>query len=168
MFFLLHDNCSNVSFVYSHIPKTGGTTIRGGGEKYKPLFKLIDKSHVIKDSWKYSFSFTVHRHPIDRFLSAFSDFKDNRKFNMTLGSVISTLDMFDYEKAKKDTSSLEQFTFCLKHNSLWGSEQMKHTLFQETLNTDMCDMLKISHKTPRIVTCTSTIQKSKIQNCVDK
>ena len=91
MFFLLHDNCSNISFVYSHIPKTGGTTIRGGGEKYNPLFKVSDQSRTIKDNWKYSFSFTVHRHPIDRLLSAFSDFKDNRKFNITLDSVINNL-----------------------------------------------------------------------------
>ena len=144
MFFLLHDNCSNVSFVYSHIPKTGGTTIRGGGEKYKPLFKLIDQSPTIKDNWKYSFSFTVHRHPFIRFLSAFSDFKDNRKSNITLESVIKELDRFDYEKAKKDTSSFEHHILPQTH-SLWGSEQMKHTLFQENLNRDLCDVLKKYH-----------------------
>ena len=115
-----------------------------GGEKYNPLFKVIDQSRTIKDNWKYSFSFTVHRHPIDRFLSAFSDFKDNRKFNITLDSVINKLDVFDYEKAKKDTSSLEHHILPQTH-SLWGSEQMKHTLFQEHLNTDLCDMLKKYH-----------------------
>ena len=76
--YLLEDK-NGKRFVFSHIPKTGGTSLRGGGKKLQGYFKKIDKDHAPKSDWNYLFSFKIVRNPYTRFVSAYADFKHKRK-----------------------------------------------------------------------------------------
>jgi hypothetical protein len=141
MFFLLRDNFSDLLFVYSHIPKTGGTSIRGGGSNYKGAFSVVDSCRIIKDNWKHKFSFTVHRNPFERFLSAYSDFKDNRNFKLELEDVINKLDKFDYNKAINDLGSFEHHVLP-QSDPLWGADKMNHKLCHENLRNELRDLFR--------------------------
>ena len=125
MYFLLKDEETKIQFVFSHITKNAGSTIRGCADNScnDSLFTQVDKSNEIKQEWKYSFSFIIHRDPYSRFLSAFSDFKDNRKQNITLDSVTRSLQNFDYDKALSNPSSLEHHLL-QQTNELWGEKKV--------------------------------------------
>ena len=143
MYFLLKDEETKIQFVFSHITKNAGSTIRGCADNScnDSLFTQLDKSNEIKPEWKYSFSFIIHRDPYSRFLSAFSDFKDNRKHNITLDSVTRSLENFDYEKAISNPSSLEHHLL-QQTNELWGEKKVDYVLSYENLNNDLESLLK--------------------------
>lgn len=143
MYFLLKDEETKTQFVFSHITKNTGSTIIGciDNSCNDSLFTQLDKSNEIKQEWKYSFSFIIHRDPYSRFLSAFSDFKDNRKHNITLDSVTRSLENFDYEKAISNPSSLEHHLL-QQTNELWGEKKVDYVLSYENLNNDLESLLK--------------------------
>jgi hypothetical protein len=74
MYFLLEDKYGK-QFTFYHIPKTGGSSIRGLKNKSDGYFKLIKKSNNFLES---TFSFTIIRNPYERLISMYSDFSDNR------------------------------------------------------------------------------------------
>jgi hypothetical protein len=142
MFFLLEDKETNIKFVFSHITKNGGSTIRGCTDPKVcdvSMFNLIEKSKKIQPQWKYRFSFAIIRNPTTRFLSAFSDFKDNRKQNITIDSVIKTLTKFDYEKGKNDYGSIEHHLIQQTH-TIWSASQMTHLIRYEHFKMDLIKM----------------------------
>jgi hypothetical protein len=142
MFFLLEDKKTNIKFVFSHITKNGGSTIRGCIDTrvcQVSMFNLIEKSTKIQPHWKYKFSFAITRNPTTRFLSAFSDFKDNRKNNISIDSVIKTLTKFDYEKGKNDYSSIEHHLIQQTHH-IWSASQMTHLVRYENFKMDLTKM----------------------------
>lgn len=143
MFFLLQDNCSDLLFIYSHIPKTGGTSIRGGSN-YKGVFSVVDSCRIIKDNWRHRFTFTIHRNPFDRFLSAYSDFKDNRNFKLGLDDVVNGLDEFDYSKAINDLGSFEHHILP-QTDPVWGADKMNHRLCHENLGNEVRELFETYH-----------------------
>jgi len=74
MYFLLEDKYGK-QFTFYHLPKTGGSSIRGIKNKKDGYFKLIKKSDSPLES---TFSFTIIRNPYERLISMYSDFSDNR------------------------------------------------------------------------------------------
>lgn len=138
MYFLLKDDTTEIQFVFSHITKNGGSTIRGCVDNSctDKLFTQVDRSPFMKKEWKYKFSFAIHRNPYTRFLSAFSDFKDNRKQPLTLHGVTTLLKRFDYDKAVNDTASLEHHLLQQTH-AIWGESEVDYMLAQESLNEDL-------------------------------
>tara|TARA_R110000868_G_scaffold43693_4_gene146719 strand:+ start:586 stop:1146 length:561 start_codon:yes stop_codon:yes gene_type:complete len=79
--FLLRDpDC-----VLIHIPKTGGSTIRKG---------IWDKNYEgpaygrIPEHWLPNFKFAFVRHPLDRLVSAWADFKQLRNYKGSLDQFI--------------------------------------------------------------------------------
>jgi hypothetical protein len=142
MFFLLEDKKTKIKFVFSHITKNGGSTIRGCIDPkvcQVSMFNLIEKSTKIQAQWKYAFSFAIIRDPTTRFLSAFSDFKDNRKHNISIDSVIKTLTKFDYQKGKNDNASIEHHLIQQTHN-IWSASQMTHLIRYENFKMDLTKM----------------------------
>jgi len=70
----------NPDCIFIHIPKTGGLTIRKGlWENYKgPVFGRIPSD------WPDVFRFAFVRHPLDRFISAYSDFLQRRNYKVAI------------------------------------------------------------------------------------
>ena len=142
MYFYLLDETTGQKFVFSHITKNGGTTIRGCYDNNcSRLFTQLDRSNIIKPEWEYVFSFAIHRDPYTRFLSAFSDFRDNRHSKITLNDTVNMLKKFDYEKAKNNLSSLEHHLL-QQTDEIWGIDNMQYILSQENLKHDLKSLLK--------------------------
>lgn len=68
------------SMVFIHIPKTGGTTIR------RSLCPAVDGPvfGYIPNEWLLRHKITIIRHPLQRLVSAYYDFKYNRGSNLTI------------------------------------------------------------------------------------
>lgn len=62
----------NKRFVFIHVPKTGGYSLREGDFLPKPLNQRIGR---IPDTWDYDFSFCFVRNPVDRLISVYKMFK---------------------------------------------------------------------------------------------
>lgn len=90
---MLYDYCSmkvnplvkleNPDCVFVHISKTGGSSIRYGIFKDPGIPTCHDPS-ILNDY----FSFTMIRHPFNRFVSAYKDFTENRGWTMTYEEAI--------------------------------------------------------------------------------
>ena len=93
--FLLH----NPDCIFIHIPKTGGSTIRRGLWKSygSPAF-----GHIPAD-WPDLFRFAFVRHPLDRFVSAYSDFTQIGYYRGSLAdfAAIVTNDSILYDERRK-------------------------------------------------------------------
>ena len=90
--FLLHDpDC-----VLIHIPKTGGSSIRNGiwEKRNEPA-----RFGPLPEAWKSYFRFAFVRHPLDRLVSAWSDFSQLRKYP---GSIADFLDIVTDESILYD------------------------------------------------------------------
>lgn len=86
-FKLLEPDC-----VFIHIPKTGGSSIRSGvwdGRYEGPEFGRIP------DAWTGLFSFAFVRHPMDRLVSAWADFRQLRGYE---GDLHAFLDVVENEE----------------------------------------------------------------------
>ena len=97
-FFLRDPDC-----IFIHIPKTGGSTIRRGlwGSRYdEPVFGKL------ADDWPSVYSFAFVRHPLDRFVSAFSDFTQIRNFNATIEEFAEIV--FDHSIKYDETRSMRR------------------------------------------------------------
>lgn len=142
MYFYLLDENTGTKFVFSHITKNGGTTIRGCyNNNCSHLFTQLDRADEIKPEWEYVFSFAIHRDPYTRFLSAFSDFKDNRHHKLTLNGTVNMLKHFNYDKARNNLSSLEHHLI-QQTDDIWGIDNIQYLLSQENLKDDLKALLQ--------------------------
>jgi hypothetical protein len=139
MFFLIKYPNTESQFVFSHITKTGGSSIRGGSNIRGSIFNIVEKSRFIKPDWTYIFSFSICRNPYDRFLSAFSDFKDNRNQLITLHNTIDLLNNFNYKKAVSDLGSIEHHLLPQTHE-LFGTSKINHFIHFEKFNEELCNL----------------------------
>lgn len=88
--------------VFIHIPKTGGSSVRHGvwsSEYDGPIFGKIPAE------WDHLFKFTFVRHPCDRLVSAWLDFRQLRGYEGTIEQFMDVVedDRIIYDERRSNT-----------------------------------------------------------------